>query len=359
MSGKIRNLMAVAALGLIGCLAAPAGGLAQYGQAGVPAGPLVVHFAKNRADLGAAEISRMRDGLQVYDLAACGKIFVVGYTDSRGARPLNDQLSRRRAQAVRMAMIRVFGLKPESVIALGRGPQNPVAGNKARKGRLKNRRAEIYLTRAVLRPDANLDSINKLVVEARDLVRGHLLALAFKKLEQARALGGDQYADWHTVYGLAGFYGGAPETLVAAHLKTALRLDAYQGEARAYLSRVTARENVAAGKVTPSMGLTPKDPIPVAAVAQEFEYLHLFNVQPLAQHSMRGYSLHVWECRDSLGRPVAYHFDRSQVFAWAFATDSDLSVRTGSPSPELRNWRALAPGPIPRQTAEPASRKIR
>ncbi len=68
-----------------------------------------------------------------------------GYTDSTGSDSYNLQLSQRRAEAVRTALVR-RGIDPTRVNARGMGESVPVASNDTVQGRQLNRRVEVVLT---------------------------------------------------------------------------------------------------------------------------------------------------------------------------------------------------------------------
>ena len=88
----------------------------------------------------------------VLDLAAraaadCpGTLRVEGHTDNTGNPAFNDQLSLRRAEAVRAAMIQ-RGVPPERLLAAGFGQSRPVGDNATEDGRARNRRIEIRIVR--------------------------------------------------------------------------------------------------------------------------------------------------------------------------------------------------------------------
>lgn len=88
----------------------------------------------------------------VLDLAAraagdCpGTLRVEGHTDNTGNPAFNDQLSLRRAEAVRAAMIQ-RGVPPERLLAAGYGQSQPVGDNATEDGRARNRRIEIRIVR--------------------------------------------------------------------------------------------------------------------------------------------------------------------------------------------------------------------
>jgi outer membrane protein OmpA-like peptidoglycan-associated protein len=70
---------------------------------------------------------------------------VQGYTDNTGSAKVNEELSMKRADAVRSALIN-NGMPSTTITAQGMGPSNPVADNSTAEGRQKNRRVEIQVT---------------------------------------------------------------------------------------------------------------------------------------------------------------------------------------------------------------------
>jgi len=72
---------------------------------------------------------------------------IVGHTDSVGPEDYNLELSLRRAEAVRRALID-YGVPPERFTAEGRGEAEPRADNTTEVGRQRNCRVEIYVSPA-------------------------------------------------------------------------------------------------------------------------------------------------------------------------------------------------------------------
>lgn len=75
-----------------------------------------------------------------------GTLRVEGHTDNTGSAAINENLSLRRAEAVRAALIQ-RGVSPSRLIAAGYGPARPVGDNATEEGRALNRRIEIRIVR--------------------------------------------------------------------------------------------------------------------------------------------------------------------------------------------------------------------
>jgi OmpA-OmpF porin, OOP family len=69
-------------------------------------------------------------------------VITVGHTDSIGSDDYNQKLSVRRAEAVK-AYLTSKGIEANRIYTEGKGEKQPVAENKTREGRAKNRRTEI------------------------------------------------------------------------------------------------------------------------------------------------------------------------------------------------------------------------
>jgi OOP family OmpA-OmpF porin len=69
-------------------------------------------------------------------------IIAVGHTDSIGTDAYNQKLSVRRAEAVKAYLVSK-GIEKNRIYTEGKGEKQPVADNKTKEGRAKNRRVEI------------------------------------------------------------------------------------------------------------------------------------------------------------------------------------------------------------------------
>jgi len=70
---------------------------------------------------------------------------VIGHTDNTGTSSYNQNLSKRRADAVAGQLIS-SGVSPSRIRAFGRGETSPIATNATAEGRQANRRVEIIIT---------------------------------------------------------------------------------------------------------------------------------------------------------------------------------------------------------------------
>ncbi len=69
-------------------------------------------------------------------------VIAIGHADEIGSHEYNDKLSVRRAEAVKAYLVSK-GVEPNRVYTEGKGKRQPIASNKTKEGRAKNRRVEI------------------------------------------------------------------------------------------------------------------------------------------------------------------------------------------------------------------------
>jgi outer membrane protein OmpA-like peptidoglycan-associated protein len=104
-----------------------------------------VLFRTNAAQLesnGMRTVQKLADFLKQYPQR---KVLIEGHTDSTGSHNYNQELSDRRANAVRMALID-SGVGSDRVASRGYGEAYPVASNDTEASRQLNRRVEIILS---------------------------------------------------------------------------------------------------------------------------------------------------------------------------------------------------------------------
>ena len=104
-----------------------------------------VLFATNKAELKSSGLVNINKLAHFLAENPDRKVIVEGYTDSTGAASYNQSLSERRANSVRMALVKM-GVDPARVVAQGYGKEYPVAENSSVSGRAMNRRVEVTIS---------------------------------------------------------------------------------------------------------------------------------------------------------------------------------------------------------------------
>jgi len=87
------------------------------------------------------QIGKVGDILAKY---ADDRVKIEGYTDASGAAAHNEELSLRRADAVKKVLLS-RGVVEKQILVTGLGETKPVADNKTPEGRAKNRRVEVHI----------------------------------------------------------------------------------------------------------------------------------------------------------------------------------------------------------------------
>ena len=103
-----------------------------------------IEFETGSANIRPSSFKLLDEIFQSAVVAEGLKLGVYGHTDNNGSDAINIPLSEKRANAVKVYLLKK-GLKEVRVEAKGLGSSQPVAGNSTEAGRSKNRRVEIVL----------------------------------------------------------------------------------------------------------------------------------------------------------------------------------------------------------------------
>ncbi|HIJ81105.1 MAG TPA: OmpA family protein [Desulfuromonadales bacterium] len=103
---------------------------------------LDIKFDTDKSDIKPqynAELKKVGDFLKEFPNA---KGTISGHTDNVASKAYNQKLSLRRAESVRSYIIKNFGIDAGRITAQGFGLTKPIADNKTKEGKAKNRRIE-------------------------------------------------------------------------------------------------------------------------------------------------------------------------------------------------------------------------
>jgi OOP family OmpA-OmpF porin len=102
-----------------------------------------IHFDTAKADIKPDSEQALQQISALLKQQPDLKLVIVGHTDNQGALDYNMTLSKKRADAVRDALIKQYGIAASRLAAWGAGYLAPVASNHTEAGRAKNRRVEL------------------------------------------------------------------------------------------------------------------------------------------------------------------------------------------------------------------------
>jgi len=99
-------------------------------------------FESGSARLQPHSMGIVRQISQVLQQEGGMNLQIVGHTDADGDTAANQKLSEARAQAVKVALVSVYGIDAGPLTAAGKGESEPVADNSTPDGKAQNRRVE-------------------------------------------------------------------------------------------------------------------------------------------------------------------------------------------------------------------------
>ncbi|WP_456378705.1 OmpA family protein, partial [Lutibacter sp.] len=103
-----------------------------------------VYFDTGKNTFKDETISKLDEAAQIMVKFRTAKFNISGHTDSLGSKASNQDLSQRRADAVKDYLVSK-GVSSNNLTAKGFGEDMPVASNNTRSGRAQNRRVEVKL----------------------------------------------------------------------------------------------------------------------------------------------------------------------------------------------------------------------
>ena len=102
-----------------------------------------IYFEFNRADIRPVSEPVLREIAGVLKKNPDWRLSITGHTDNIGGDAANLELSRRRAQSVRTALVNRYGIDAGRLTSEGVGASQPQATNDTPEGRARNRRVEL------------------------------------------------------------------------------------------------------------------------------------------------------------------------------------------------------------------------
>ncbi|ULQ57790.1 OmpA family protein [Flavihumibacter rivuli] len=99
-------------------------------------------FDVNKDQIRPESFGTLKDIANVLNENAAVKVKIIGHTDSDGDDAANLELSKRRAAAVKSALVNEFGIAADRLETDGKGETQPVGDNTKPEGKAQNRRVE-------------------------------------------------------------------------------------------------------------------------------------------------------------------------------------------------------------------------
>ncbi|MFK5971922.1 MAG: OmpA family protein [Flavobacteriaceae bacterium] len=99
-------------------------------------------FDSGSANIQPQSMGIIRQIYQVLQQEADMKLKIIGHTDSDGDDKVNQQLSKKRADAVKNALVSIYKVSEDRLQTAGKGESEPVGDNTTTDGKAQNRRVE-------------------------------------------------------------------------------------------------------------------------------------------------------------------------------------------------------------------------
>ncbi len=106
---------------------------------------LEVNFDFDKSNIRKEDKAKLQEAVDFVKKYPGAKVRLEGHTDSIGTEAYNQKLSERRAESVKNYLVKEGAVDESNITSMGYGEKKPVADNKTKEGRLKNRRVEILI----------------------------------------------------------------------------------------------------------------------------------------------------------------------------------------------------------------------
>jgi OOP family OmpA-OmpF porin len=103
-----------------------------------------INFKTNSAEIAKSSFSMLDKAVKVLSDYADVRLEISGHTDNVGKPDYNKELSQKRADSVKAYFVGK-GIKEDRLVSVGFGEEKPIADNKTKAGKAKNRRTEFKL----------------------------------------------------------------------------------------------------------------------------------------------------------------------------------------------------------------------
>jgi len=107
---------------------------------------LKIEFESGKADVATHTLDKIKEVAEVMDQYPGSTAVIEAHTDSSGGAAYNLKLSQKRANMVVYYLSKYFGIDRSRLRAVGYGETRPIADNRTKAGRKKNRRAVAIIT---------------------------------------------------------------------------------------------------------------------------------------------------------------------------------------------------------------------
>jgi OOP family OmpA-OmpF porin len=107
---------------------------------------LKIEFASGKADISTSSLDQVKKVAEAMQEYPDSTAVIEAHTDSSGSSELNQKLSQERADMVVHYLTSFFGIEASRLRAVGYGESRPIADNRTKAGKKRNRRAVAIIT---------------------------------------------------------------------------------------------------------------------------------------------------------------------------------------------------------------------